>query len=689
LPGHTPPPGAKAGEPVWQVALFVAVLAAAVALAYQAIWLGHPGFIWDDDLHLLTNPVLRPGGLSNTWVPGASYLNYWPVTFTAYWLGYQAWGFSPLGFHLVNLGLHIAAAVLVWRVLERLELNRAAAMLGAAIFALHPVNADTAAWIAQLKGILALLFALGATLTYLAFEDRGRWWRYAPALLLFVASALSKGAILTWPLLLLLCAWWRRGRITWRDVWRVVPMALIAAVCIAIEILSQQRAAGHESIRSAGFWTRLAEAGYVVWFYLWKTIWPVNLSAVYRWDWVVNTRIIVCWLPDLAIGAILIVGWLNRRIWGRPVMMATICHLLLLAPVLGFVDVYAMRFSLVADHYQYAAMIVPAAAAAGVLVHGVTRWAGSFRSWLIAPSVVALTAILACLTFVRAGVYRNELSLWTDVLENNPRCWLAHNSLGLALAEQGHIEQAIDQYRQALGIRPDYIEACNNLGNLLLETSRVDEAMTMLEKAVTLADKAVAISDQTPEVKRKFARPHVGLGNALARCGQTDQAIAEYRNALVLCPTDILALSGLGNTLARLGRLDEAIVQYRRALEIDPHFATAHNNLGTALLQRGDLEQALNQYQQAVKARPDYAEAYINAGSILARRGQIDQAIDHFQRALEIQPNSFEAHYDLAIALEQQGHLAEAIEQYQQSVAIRPDFAEARRNLEAARARQR
>ena len=164
-----PEPTARFGRPrEW---LFAAALVAAVFLAYQPGWQG--GFLWDNDTHLLKNPVLTPGGVFRTWVPG-SYSNYWPVTSTVYWLQYQLWGLEPVGYHLVNIALHALSAILIWRILDWLRVP--GALLAAALFALHPVNVQSVAWITQLKNTLSLSLSLLSVLLYLWSEQRGGRW---------------------------------------------------------------------------------------------------------------------------------------------------------------------------------------------------------------------------------------------------------------------------------------------------------------------------------------------------------------------------------------------------------------------------------------------------------------------------------------------------------------------------------
>ena len=336
-----------------------AALVAVVFVAYQPAW--HGGYLWDDDTHLTQNPVFLPGGWLRTWVPG-TYANYWPLTSSVYRIGFEIWGTNPLGYHLLNIALHAISALLVWRILERLRIP--GAMFAAAIFALHPVNVESVAWIAQLKNALSLPLALLSLLFYLRYESDNRGWQFALSLGLFLLSALAKGMTLTLPVIFLACAWWQRASIGRRDLLRVLPFFLIAALMAGMEVYQQHVAAGGTIVRSDSLFSRAAVAGCAVWFYLWKLIWPIDLTMVYpRWN--INDRDVLSYLPGVLLAAILALAWWRRGSWGRPVVMFLVCYVALLLPALGFVSIFFMEYSLVADHWQYAAMIVPCAALAG------------------------------------------------------------------------------------------------------------------------------------------------------------------------------------------------------------------------------------------------------------------------------------------------------------------------------------
>jgi protein O-mannosyl-transferase len=664
----------KAG--VWQAPalskqwLFASALVAAVFLAYLPAWRGE--FVFDDDLHLLNNPVLKPGGLAGAWTPGG-YLNYWPLTFTVYRLEFEAWGLNVLGFHLVNIALHAVAALLVWRVLA--ELDMPGAMFAAAIFALHPVNVESVAWIAQLKGLLALLFALVSTLLYLQFDrtyvgtgfpacpgpDPDRpgglsprpWMLYAASIAAFLLSTLAKGMAITLPVVLLACAWWRRGSIGRRDLVRIIPFALIAAIMAGIEIQSQWRVQEDDVVRTDGLLSRSAVAACAVWFYLEKLVWPLNLCLVYP-RWRIDKGDAIGYLPGLLLLAIVFALALRRRrTWGRPVVMLIVCYVGLLLPALGFVNISYMRYSLVADHWQYAAAVVPCAALAGAAAAWSFRRAGRRpAAWVLG---LLLLAVLWGLTWRHSRAFASVEALWTDTLAKDPNCALAHEALAFSLIGHGRVDEVIDHYRKALAVAPNNFQAQRNLGNALIGRSQVDEAIDHYRKAL--------------QIKPDYFEAHNNLGLALAGQRKGEEAIGHYRKALQFKPDYFEAHNNLGLALAAQGKDEEAIRHYRKALEIKPDFAEANSNLGLVLADRGQVEEAIACFREAVKFKPDSAQNHYNL-AVLISGGRVDEAIDHYRKAVEIKPDYLEAHYNLGDALAGRGKLDEALPHYQKALNL-------------------
>ncbi len=628
--------------------LFAAALVVAVFLVYQPAWQG--GFVWDDDATLLNNPVLKPGGLAKVWVPGG-YLNYWPLTFTAYWLEFKIWRLAPLGFHLVNIAAHAICALLVWLMLIQLRLP--GAMFAAAIFALHPVNVESVAWIAQLKGILALLLGLVSVLFFLAHERLGGWWRLALAIAAFGFSALAKGMLITLPVVLLACAGWQRGRIERRDLLRVLPYLLIGAVMTSIEVWAQHLVGAGAAVRSDSLLSRTAVAGCAVWFYLGKLVWPLDLCLVYP-RWRIDDRDVLSYVPGLLLVLVLALAWWRRRTWGRPIVMLVVAYVALLLPALGFVNVYFMRYSFVADHYQYAAMIVPCAVFAGAAATQARGTIGRRSAGFVLG--LALITVLAVLSWRQCRMYADAETLYRTTIDENPVCWFAQNNLASVLAARGQFDEAIALYHQSLKIHPDDAEAHYNLAHDLAACGKVDEAIAQYRQAL--------------EMQPDDADSHYNLANTLATRRQFDEAIAHYHQALQIKPDYAQAHNNLGQALAAAGRVDEAMFHYRRAFEIQPELAAAHVNLANALAGLGQFDEAGAHYRTALEIQPDLVEAHDNLGNVLAVRGRVKEAIAHYRTALEFKPDFAEAHFNLGNVLASRGQLDEALLHYKTALSL-------------------
>ena len=668
--------------------LFGVLLVAGTFIAYLPVW--QAGFIWDDDSFLSGNPLIRQaGGLWRFWFSTAA-PDYFPMTSTMLWLEWRLWGANPLGYHLVNVLLHALSAVVLWRVLQRLKIPGAG--LAAAIFAVHPVNVESVAWITERKNTLSMLFYLLSLSCYLRFDDLTAQpgsrithhvarpfpssilhppssLLYALSLLAFALALLSKTAVAPLPLVLLGLAWWRRGRVGLKDAWRSVPFFALAAVAGLISLWFQyHRAIGASmmaEVRNDSFWSRLAGAGWAFWFYFYKALLPVNLSFIYP-RWQVDATRAWSYAPGLLVVAAFLVCWRFRRRWGRAMLFGLGYFALLLLPILGFLSIYFMRFSLVADHWQYFAIIGPIAlVAAGI--SGALGFPGTRPAWLAWAVSGALVLVLGVLTGRQAMMYTDLETLWVTTLARNPAASLAHNNLGKLLFERGRVDEAVAHFQQALALRPNAADVHANLASALLEQGQVEEAIAHCQQALkTQPDSAPA---------------HNNLGNALFRKGRVNEAIAQFQRAAELQPDLASAHHNLGGALLQAGRVDEAIAQLQRALELQPSLAGAHMGLGNALLGKGQVTEALAHLQRAVELQPGLADAHYNLGNALFQRGQVDEAIAHFQQALAIQPDFAAAHNGLGNALLRKAQVDEAVAHFQKAVSLQPAFAEAHLNL--------
>ncbi len=568
LGGNAPrqPPAALApatrsyfADKPWLLALTLALVTFA---AYTPVW--HAGFIWDDAHHIADNQIIKASdGLYRTWFTTQP-ADYYPLTESLWWLEWRAWGTNATGYHVVNVLLHAANAVLVWMVLQRLKVR--GAWLAALVFAIHPVNVATVAWISEQKNTLSMLFYAVAILFYLRFDEENRWRWYGLSLAAFLLALLSKTAVVMLPVVLLGCVWWRRGRVRWKDLLcSIAFFALSLVLGLATIWFQHHRALEGGAVRTVSFLFRLAAAGWAPWFYLYKALLPINLSVLYP-NWQINASLWVSYLPGMLLVGCVTLFWWKRQTWGRPLLFALGYSVTMLFPVLGFFDQGFYTYSLVADHWQYYSVIgiIALIVAAGVTL---CREAGSLRRPIGTVTGAVVLVALGTSTWIRASVYGDTETLWRDTLAKNPNAWVAHNNLGIALKDQGKVQEAIGQYEEALRINPNYADAHYNLGAVLLRT------------------------------------------------GKNEEAIAHYEQALRIKPDDAEAHNNLGVALAQTAKSKEAIAHFEQALRIKPDDAEAHFNLAVALEKTDRTREALDHYQQALKLQPDFAPA----GNALAR----------------------------------------------------------------------
>ena len=542
-----------------------------VLLAVGAYWpsIGG-GYLWDDTAFIDRSPT-RPtarliqadDGLYRMWFTTEA-VDYWPLANSAFWAQWRLWGMNPTGYRVTNIALHALGAVLLWLVLRRLRVP--GAWLGALLFAVHPVGVASVAWISELKNCLSLPLCMAAALAWLRFEDSGHRRWYALSLVAFLLALTAKTSVVMLPVVLLGMAWWRRGRVGWRDVLRSAPFFAMSLAMGLVTIWFQHKGAiGEDIVQAEGILSRVAAAGWVVWFYLGKAFLPVRLSMVYL-RWHVDPATLTAWLPLVALAAVTAVGWRWRRGWARPAVATLGYFVVMLVPVLGLVAMIFHQYSLVADHFQYLAL--PAATALVAAV--VTRWGGVGPRRAVATGV-AVVLVLACLglTWQRATVFRTREGLWRDTIAKNPKATAAHTNLGNVLRRSGRFKEAMAHYEESLRLMSGQPGLHNNLGLALLGQGRIREAIAQYEKALRLEPGNAGI--------------HNNLGLALQGLGRFREAAESYKAALQINPGHVVARVGLGDALHSLGRFEEAAVQYRAALRSSPNDLKALNNLAWML----------------------------------------------------------------------------------------------------------
>lgn len=685
-----------------------ALLLLLTVLVYSPVF--RAGFGWDDDIMLTRNALVQGGlhGLRDIWFT-TKLPDYFPLTSTSLWVEWRIWGIHPLGYHATNLLLHLVSALLIWRVFVLLGIR--AAWVIALLFAVHPVNVQAVAWIAERKDTLSLPFYLLSIWAYLRFEQhtqagapevnckgenepsskgqsRGackgspgwpgdaefRAFRasvcpsspteasaqavtsilrpqtvfYLVSLAAFLLALLSKTSVVMLPLVLLGIAWWRHGRIDRSDVVRVVPFLALALVFGLVTIWFQfHRSIGSDIVNESTWSARVAGAGWNVWFYLYKAVLPVRLAFIYP-HWEVDGASLLAFVPDLALLGTFAVLWRARHGWGRAGLVALGYFVITLFPVLGFLNIYFHRFSFVADHYQYVSMI-------GILgLFGTALAAlgqkGRIFTYTVFPGVVL---ILCGLSWQQCALYQDTEKLWTRTLELNPRCWLAYNELGGALVRKERLPEAEQAYRRAVELCP-LAQTYHSLGSLCAERRDFNQAFEYFRESLRL-------DGRNPGT-------HSDLATALVETGRIEEGEAHFRETLHLSPGHPVAAARLAPLLIQSGKASEALTFLEQARQRYPGEPVLYLQMGNALMVLRRPKDAAACYHASLQLNPNQPEALNNLAWLLATASGQEvrdgpQAVALAQRLCALaEPNSATYLDTLGAAYAEAGHFGDAIQ---------------------------
>ncbi|OQX25210.1 MAG: hypothetical protein BWK80_16775 [Desulfobacteraceae bacterium IS3] len=662
------------------------------------------GFIWDDYTLITENLLIKAGdGLYRFWFTTEA-PDYFPLTSTTFWLEWRLWGMNPEGYHLLNIFLHIMSAVLIWRVLKLL--NIPGAWLAGLIFAVHPVNSESVAWIAERKNTLSMFFYVSSVLLYLKSERRNSRYLYVFSLVAFLLALLAKTAVVMMPFVLLGCAWWQRKKITRSDIFRSIPFFALSGILSGVTIWFQyNRAIAGDVVRTDSFFSRIAIAGKAVWFYIYKAVVPHELMFVYpRWE--TDASALTSYIPGLILIGMLMLFWRYRAAWGRPFLFAFGYFVVTLFPVLGFFNIYFMRYSLVSDHWQYVSVIGVIALFSGIGTYLYQSRSKIDRQMFILVSVMIVT-LFSYKTWTQAHIYKDQETLWSDSVAKNPDAVLARIHLGAIRKEQGRPEEAIEQFSQVLKRNPADVEANYNMGIILELQGKFEEAAGYYSKVLKIkpsdADAHNNLGDilkrqgkfedaskhysEALKIRPDDSQLHNNAGIALGLLGKTEEAVRHFSEAIRMKPDNAETHFNLGFTHDRQGQMDAAVSAYSDAVRLNPDFEKARYHLGMVLTRKGNIEEAIQQFKESLRINPKNERAHYNLGAALEHQGKIDEAASHFSEAVRLNPDYLKAHHSLGRILEQQGKKDEAMRQYSEVLRIDPNFTEARQNLERLKKR--
>jgi len=690
------------------------------------------GYIWDDNVYVTQNALLRTfKGLSRIWTEPGLTPQYYPMTFTSFWAEVQAVGLNPKVSHVMNMLLHAGSVLILWQILRRLAVP--GAWVAAAIFAVHPINVESVAWISERKNTLSLLFGLASTWLFLRYTgviasdappavtpaegepvaeklefrlptDPGRL--YALFLVTFVLGLLSKTTISVLPVVLGLILWWKNGRVTRKQLLALVPPLVLGAVGGAVTSYIEHNpllvgASGPDW--QVGYLSRILLAGQTACFYAMKLAVPYPLIFNYP-KWTLNPANPLQWLPLVGVIGAVVGLFFAQRVLGRGAVAGVLIYLVCLLPASGLFMVYPFRFSWVADHFAYMASI-------GLITVVVSGLTSLLRRQLPVGSAIAALVIVAFggLAVAHSMAFYDVKSIWEDTEAKNKHSWLAaveyadmsrqrailNYERAMALGDKDEAERqrqlgwkaAEAWFKVGLKRNPDSFEAYNGLGQLYVDQGKIDQAIDCFNKADTLA---------VTQGAESFLQPKFELAELFLRRGQPDRAQAlwdelqTYEPKLAWRAPRPFAFmhTQMGDRIiaqlhspiqpqmpdADRATLKDAMDQYITATELDPTFLPAKLKLAGILVDTNTLLPALQQINDVLEIDRDNVPAKMLSVAIAMKSGNYEAAVAQLGNILQTAPGYLPAHLRLAEAYKAMGRYPDAITELENTLKAVPNY---------------
>lgn len=634
---------------IWRVTLPVVLLLLVLAVFWQTA--GFEFTNYDDDIYVTDNPNLALGlsGPGLAWAFSTNYASNWhPLTWISLMLDYQAGGGDARTFHVTNVLLHALSVILLYLALATATKDLWRSALVAALFAVHPLRAESVAWVAERKDVLSTVFWMLALLVYVKW--RGQLTRLAQLLLVivFALGLLSKPMLVSLPLVLVLLDFWPLGRSGNKGLWALLrqktPLIVLAAASCVVTFWAQATGGAVRPLELYPIGVRLANAAVAYVSYLGKAVWPANLAPFYPHagatlpSWQVAGSVVFLILVSLAA--------VRYRRQVPSVFVGWVWYVLTLIPVIGIVQVGDQAM---ADRYTYVPLVgiliavvwaVPAATSSLASNKSATRP----PTWVTGALAVAVVLALAVAGHRQVALWRDSRTLFGYAVAVNSRSSLAHNNLGGALLNEAVgdesqpdirlIRRAERHFRKSIDLKPNNVEALYN------------------------------------------------LGTALGRLGRADEAEQMLRKALEIWPDSAKARNNLGMALLERKEYTEAESHFAEAARLQPDMSQAHNNLGYALYRQRRYEEAIPPIQEALRISPDYVQAHINVGNALMRLSRFEEAASHYVKVLDLEPDRIKTRNNLATAYEHLGRTADALAQLEIVLRQEPDNPVARARYE-------
>ena len=612
---------------------------------------------FDDEQYLLENQLVQ----NPSWKSAHRFLTevLYPSTVRGYYqplamislMADYAMGGRPdnlTPFRITSLALHLANTILIILLLYQLFGNSWAAALVGLLFGVHPLTVEPIPWLSERKTLLAAFFVLWSLILYVRFCRCGNRKIYLVCMAFFILALMSKPTSTPLPLLMLLLDYWPLNRITKKTVVEKIPFFVFSIIAAIITFLSQKNTAEVTMPSEYGPMQIPLIVCHNIIFYLYKFIWPVQLSAFYPFP-----KPFTLQNPTVLAGVIgtvvLLAALLISLRWTRSLLTGWLFFFLAIFPTLGIIGFHPV---IAADRHVYLPMVGFLLPPAALLTRFCRASTATFSHRHILALVMVLLVSAAEIVTLRHYLvhWRDTITHYQYMLSLTPDYPTLHNNLALAFERLDKTDEAIEHYNRSLQLQGDSYEVHNNLGNALLKKGKIDEAIEHFRQAISLTENLKLRRNSLPG----FAEAHYNLANALFMQGHFNEAVEHYNQALILTPDNADTYYGLGLALAELEQYSQAIEHYKKAIELKPNFIVAHGRLGLALAAVDRSDEALKEFRIVLSDQPKDAEMHFNVGVLLERQGKIDEAINQYRRALEVNPAYGKARSLLDAALTKQ-----------------------------------
>lgn len=613
------------------------------------------GFVnWDDDLYVVNNTVIKsaPQEALPEILTGYFLGHYQPLTILSYFIEYHFFKLNPFWYHLTNLLFHIFNSLLVFWFIILVSSSLPAAFMVALLFGIHPMHVESVAWISERKDVLYSFFYLASLISYFYYLRKNKAKYYIILLLLFLASLLSKAMAATLPLALLLIDFFEGRKDRRKAVIEKIPFFLLSAFFVYIAIKSPV-VIGEPAGSAYGVWERFIVASYSVVFYLAKLFIPVKLSCLYPYYGLKSIKF--AFIYPIFISALFVMTGLSLR-YTKKIFFGVVFFVLLLLPVIQLVP---QGETIVADRYTYLSSIGIFYIAAEFLRRIYLKRAAGFHFFKISIVIllVAISVIFIYLTRSRCSVFKNGISLWSDVLAKYPDSAVAYNNRGVSYFESGQYDLAHSDFNHVIGQGARYYRRSKkeaffyynlNLSDYYNNSGQYGKTIDLLTKAIK----------EDPDHSYEY---YNNLSIAYCLSGRKDKAVLILKELIDKNPYFPKAYYNLGLIYKNTGYVSAGVDLFEKTIQVDPGFSDAYYALGVIYHDAGDFDKAIQCYKKAIESDANRKEYFYNdlASAYLAK-GMVYEALGSCRKALKIKQSYVPAHINMGIAFLALGNNSEA-----------------------------